>query len=171
MLQFLNIPPLSSRHTYLKLTTMYNIVGNNSYFPSGIFVPRIFPYSTNHHTNFIRPFARTQYMYSSFVPSVITMWNTLPDPIKHSSSISSFKRSLRLFFFLKGSCIILAMLLFMVPCVLYDTNIIEKIKIKKSKDSSQNSGSTGNCTNFCLNCPALPYSVIYTHQTRRLFGR
>ena len=89
MLRLLDIPPLSTRRKYLKLTTMYNIVGSHSYFPPDIFVQRNFPYST-HHYNFVRPFARTQYMYSSFVPSVITVWNTLPNSIKHSSSISVY---------------------------------------------------------------------------------
>ena len=95
MLQLLDIPPLSTRRKYLKLTTMYNIVANQSYFPPNIFVRHDFPYSTHRHANFVRPFARTQYMYSSFVPSVIMAWNTLPNSIKHSSSISAFKHSLQ----------------------------------------------------------------------------
>ena len=47
-------------------------------------------------------------MYSSFVPSVITAWNTLPNSIKHSWSISAFKRSIQCHFFGWGSCITLA---------------------------------------------------------------
>ena len=87
-------PPLSTRRNFLKLTTMYKIIGNFSYFPPGVFVQHNFPYSTNQHTNFSRPFARTQYMFSSFVPSVITLWNALPNSVKHASSISVFKRLL-----------------------------------------------------------------------------
>ena len=94
MLQLLNFPPLSTRRNFLKLTTMYKIIGNFSYFPPGVFVQHNFPYSTNQHTNFSRPFARTQYMFSSFVPSVITLWNALPNSVKHASSISVFKRLL-----------------------------------------------------------------------------
>ena len=71
-----------------------NIIGNFSYFPPGVFVQHNFPYSTNQHTNFSRPFARTQYMFSSFVPSVITLWNALPNSVKPASSISVFKRLL-----------------------------------------------------------------------------
>ena len=48
MLQLLDIPPLSTRRKYLKLTTMYNIVGSHSYFPPDIFVQQNFPYSTHH---------------------------------------------------------------------------------------------------------------------------
>ena len=44
MLQLLDIPRLSTRRKYLKLTTMYNIVGNN-YFP-----PDIFLYNRAFHT-------------------------------------------------------------------------------------------------------------------------
>ena len=50
---------------------MYNIVGNNPNF----FVQQSFIYSIHRHANF-RPITRTQYMYSSFAPSVITTWNT-----------------------------------------------------------------------------------------------
>jgi len=85
VLRLLDIPPLSTRRKYLKITTMNNIVSNNYYFPSGIFVAHTSPYSSHHHVNanFVRPFARAQYLYSSFVPSAITLWNSLPFPIKH----------------------------------------------------------------------------------------
>jgi len=65
MLQKLDLLPLTSHRKYLKLTTMYNMLSGNSYFPSGIFnnlnysnwlrnsqVPRL-----------VRPFARTNYFY------------------------------------------------------------------------------------------------------------
>ena len=77
MLKFFDIPQLSICRKYLKLTTMYNIAGNNSHFPPDIFVQQSFPYSTHRHANIISPFTRTQYMYLSFVPSVITTKNTL----------------------------------------------------------------------------------------------
>ena len=48
MLQLLDLQPLSVRRQYLKLTTMYNIIAGNSYFPPYIFVPSNFPYSCNH---------------------------------------------------------------------------------------------------------------------------
>ena len=82
----LELPLLAARRKYLKLTTTYNIVHNNSYFPTGIFVQHNFPYSSHHriNSNFVRPFARTQYLFSSFVPSA---WNSLPYLTKHSSSI------------------------------------------------------------------------------------
>ena len=63
------------------LTTMYNIVSGHMDFPSSIFVQSNLPYHLNRIStfNFTRPFAHTNYMYHSFVPSVITFWNNLPD--------------------------------------------------------------------------------------------
>ena len=90
-LQQLELTSLSQRHNFLKLTTMYNIINGTLYFPTGYFVQNYFPYSSSHGTlNYIRPFARTNYLYSSFVPSVISLWNNLPDSVK-TSSISVFK--------------------------------------------------------------------------------
>ena len=50
--------PTKLSDTDLQLTTMYNIVGNNSYFPPDIYVQESFPYSTHRHANFIRPVLR-----------------------------------------------------------------------------------------------------------------
>jgi len=61
ILQLLDIPPLSTHCKYLKLTTMYNIVANHSYFSPNVFVRRDFPYSTHCHANFVTPFTHTQY--------------------------------------------------------------------------------------------------------------
>ena len=90
MLEQLELTCLSQRRKFLKLTTMYNIINNTLYVPTGYFVQNYFPYSRNHTLNYIRPFARTNYLYSSFVPSVISLWNNLPDSVK-ASSISVFK--------------------------------------------------------------------------------
>ena len=125
MLKLLGIPLLATRRKYLKLTTMYNIVHNSYFFPPAIFVQHNFPYSSHHlNSNFIRPFARTQYLYSSFIPSVITAWNSLPYLTKHTLSISAFKRSLQDHFFLRLMCHI-SYMLFMLPCVTYNMNIIK----------------------------------------------
>jgi len=95
-MQLLNLPRLSTCHKYLKLTTMYNIVNGHMHYPSNISVQSNLAYHFNciSTTNFIRPLAQTNYMYHSFVPSVISLWNILPDYLKISSSVSSFKRSL-----------------------------------------------------------------------------
>ena len=47
MFQLLNLPHLSVRRKYLKLTTMYNIVNGHMDFPSSIFVQSNLPYYLN----------------------------------------------------------------------------------------------------------------------------
>ena len=85
-IQLLNLPPLSVRREYLKLTAMYNILNGYSYYPSGIFVQSNNRYYSSQSTNvnFLRPYARTNY---SFVPNVVHAWNNLPYFIKTSPCI------------------------------------------------------------------------------------
>jgi len=87
MLEQVDLTPLSQRRKFLKLITMYNIVNGTVYFPTGYFVQSHFPYSSSHVFNYTRPFARTNYLFSSFVPS---LWNSLPDHVK-VSPLSVFK--------------------------------------------------------------------------------
>ena len=96
MLKTLNIPSLSIRRKYLKLITMFNIVNGYFYFPSVFFVQNHNDSNlcNQHVCRYVRPFARTNYLYSSYVPSAIADWNNLPSIVVMSSSISSFKYSL-----------------------------------------------------------------------------
>jgi len=73
MLEQLDLTPLSQRRKLLKLITEYNIVNGIVYFPNGYFVQRPFPYSSNHVFNYTRSFARTNYLFLSFVPSVVSL--------------------------------------------------------------------------------------------------
>ena len=57
---------------------MFNIINGNIVFPFNVH----------------RPHSRTNYLYFSYVPSVITVWNTLPVGIRSSSSVSVFKHNL-----------------------------------------------------------------------------
>ena len=93
MLHCLDIPPLSVRRRYLKLITMFNIVNGQSFFPPGIFEPQSPSYNSRHRSsqNFCRPRSRTNYLQSSYVPSVIFAWNNLPVELKSLSSVSTFK--------------------------------------------------------------------------------
>ena len=45
-----------------------------------------------YQSSFEVPFARTNYFYYSFVPSVCRLWNSLPDHIVLSESLNIFKR-------------------------------------------------------------------------------
>ena len=58
MLQLLNLPHLSVRRKYLKLTTTYNIVSGHMHFRSSIFLQNNLFIRTS-TLNFIRPFAHT----------------------------------------------------------------------------------------------------------------
>ena len=72
-----------------------------SYYPSGIFVQSNNRYYSSQSTNvnFVRPYARTNYLYYSFVPNVVHAWNNLPYFIKTSPCISTFKSSLLYHFY------------------------------------------------------------------------
>ena len=76
-------PEVTSEHLISK-----NFLGKHPLRPPSLaclfvyIVQNYFPYSSSHGTlNYIRPFARTNYLYSSFVPSVISLWNNLPDSV------------------------------------------------------------------------------------------
>ena len=82
LLHCLDIPPLSVRRRYLiKLITMFNIVNGQSFFPPGIFEPQSPSYNSRHSSsqNVCRPRSHTNYLQSSYVPSVIFAWNNLPN--------------------------------------------------------------------------------------------
>ena len=81
-----------------------------------IFVLYNLPYQYNRTStfHFIRPFAHTNDMYHSFVPSVIWFWNNLRDSAKLFHSISWLKRSL-FYHFDENVYIILALATFMIP--------------------------------------------------------
>ena len=51
-------------------------------FPTGYFVQNYFPHSSSHGTLYITQFARTNYLYLPFAPSVISLWNNLQDSVK-----------------------------------------------------------------------------------------
>ena len=69
-------------HFFITTLKVYNNI--NGTLPTGYFEQN---YSSSHTLNYIRPFARTNYLYSSFVPSVIYLWNNLPDSVNTSSIV------------------------------------------------------------------------------------
>ena len=81
MLEQLDLTPFSQYRKLLKLITMYNIVNGTVYFSTGYFVQSHF---SNHVFNYTRPFAHTNYLFSSFVLSVVSLWTSLPDDVKVS---------------------------------------------------------------------------------------
>ena len=94
MLHCLDLPLLHVRRQHLKLITMFNIINGNIVFPAGIFNLHQHLSQRNNSSVFHRPHSRTNYLYFSYVPNVITVWNTLPVDIRSSSSVSVFKHNL-----------------------------------------------------------------------------
>ena len=83
-----------STREFSKLITMFNIINGNIVFPAGIFNLHQHLSQRNNSSVFHRLHSRTNYFYFSYVPSVITVWNTLPVDIRSSSSVSVFKHNL-----------------------------------------------------------------------------
>ena len=78
MLTELDIPSLSLRRHYLKLTTLHSILYNYSYFPANIFTYNFSPYTSNRSLNLVKPVAHTNYFLHSFVPRlVLSLFGTL----------------------------------------------------------------------------------------------
>ena len=87
-------PPFDNSPKVFEIGHNVQYYGGNMYFPSGHFVYHTSPYSTR-NCYFIRPFSRLNYMYHSFVPNVISLWNNLPQSVKLSSSVYCFKELLQ----------------------------------------------------------------------------
>ena len=73
MLHCLYLLPLSVRHRYLKLITMFNINGHSFFHLVYIFKPQSPPYNSRHSSslNFFRPHSYAIYFHSSYIPNVI----------------------------------------------------------------------------------------------------
>ena len=56
------------------------------------------------HLTLLEHLHNTNYLYHSFVPSVIGLRNNLPHSLKAMPSISTFKRSLLYHFYHVGAC-------------------------------------------------------------------
>ena len=76
-------------------TTGVRSANTLTYFPSGVFTPYIYPYTSDSRMyNLTRPPTRTNYFHHSFVPSTINLWNKLPLELKSTQSVSNFKLAL-----------------------------------------------------------------------------
>ena len=91
MLHCLNLLPLSVRHGYLKLITMFNIVNGHSFFHLVFLIHSHHPiiHSTVHleiSLDLVR-----MLIILIYHTIVINIWNNLPVEIKLLSSVSVFK--------------------------------------------------------------------------------
>ena len=86
-----NLPTLVVRRQHLKLMTMYNIFNGKTVFPAGIFNLREHTSQRHSSSLYNRLYARTNYLYFSFVPNVVSLWNALPLDLRLSSTVGHFK--------------------------------------------------------------------------------
>lgn len=93
LLQSFQLPELSTRRLYLRLSLMFKIVHESFFFPPNIFVPTN---STSRHAKpymYRQPFARTNSFFYSFVPHTISAWNALPGYVTNMTTPSTFKNA------------------------------------------------------------------------------
>ena len=92
LLDISQLPSLANRQTHLKLCTLFKIInGFWGDFPPNPIVPTVGRGRHNSPHSLQCPYARTTTFQSSFVPSSITLWNSLPIEALSANSAQSFK--------------------------------------------------------------------------------
>ena len=92
----LQLPSLSTRRSQ---SIIYKILNNLIYFPPKSFIcipPPIRSSHSYHPLNVLTPYCKTSATLNSLVPSVSSLWNSLPHHLKSSPSFPQFKSSLKL---------------------------------------------------------------------------
>ena len=93
MLQDLKWVPLSERRARSKTTLMYKALHNLINIPTDHL--KLTQSHTRQHSNFYIPFVRTDAHRSSFYPSTLRLWNTLPILTRTSPTLETFKSNLK----------------------------------------------------------------------------
>ena len=95
LLYTVDLPSLSTRRLYLKLSYLYQVINGNFKFPDPPLERRVCPLNLRSTKNiqFERPICRTNAYANSFFPKAISVWNELPLELQESTSILSFKRN------------------------------------------------------------------------------
>ena len=94
LLSNFNLPTLSHRRSINKITQLFKI---NHGFSHSLYPPPLHLSQVTRITrsfspfNFAQPFCRTSTYLHSFYPSAIKIWNSLPEIIKSTNSLSHFK--------------------------------------------------------------------------------
>ena len=86
----LNWCPLQERRAKNKLNIFYKIKDNLIHAPTDDLVPTVTP---RHPNNFSIPRSAVNAHLSSFFPSTIRLWNSLPEQAKSATSLNEFKSS------------------------------------------------------------------------------
>lgn len=91
MLATLNIPTLEKRRDAFKLAMFFKVLNNDIAVNNGS-LHRAGVYTRGQRGKLMVPFSRVNCHLNSFFPTVIRLWNSLPDDIAPSGSIDIFRR-------------------------------------------------------------------------------
>ena len=93
-LKFLNIKTFEQLYVYVGLIYMFKVV--HGYIPSSPFFPTFANTITRGHSRKLyNPFIKTEMRKNFFHCRLLSLWNSLPESVVSSRSISKFKYFLR----------------------------------------------------------------------------
>ena len=93
MLSHLSWPTLEQRRNYFKLLMLFKLIHGLVVIPSITLTP-IASLTRGHSHRYYIPPVRTETYLHSFLPSVIKLWNNLPQSLTEISNIDNFKLQL-----------------------------------------------------------------------------
>ena len=93
LLDTFQLPELSTRRLYLRLSLLFKIVHESYHFRSNIFIPMSSTLRYAKPYMYRQPFAHTNSLFYSFVPRTISEWNALPSYVTNTTSPASFKNA------------------------------------------------------------------------------
>ena len=97
LLAWFQIPTLERRRSELSLSLLYKISRSACFFPEDLITrkpPSAHVTRSSCRLLLVQPFAKTSSHLNSFIPHCISLWNSLPAHISHSSTLTSFKTQL-----------------------------------------------------------------------------
>ena len=96
MIQDLEWPTLEERRWVTKVTMLFKILNNIVYIPADQYLIPISNTRSRRHQQRLKQYLSFQVnaFMNSFFPSVINIWNKLPDSVIKTANISDFKDSL-----------------------------------------------------------------------------
>ena len=100
LLKLFNLPSLSSHRTTSKLVLLYKFIFSKLYIPAGSFSfqnQSFYNLCSSHPLNLNLPFSRSYASLNSFLPSAISLWNSLPSSFNDLNSAMQFKHTYFLF--------------------------------------------------------------------------
>ena len=93
-----HLPSLLCRRRSFKLILLYKFIYKLLYIPSTFQSRTSYSLQSYHPLNLKVPYTCSSATFHSFLPSTISLWNSLPAPVKCVNSIKSLKSELLTFF-------------------------------------------------------------------------